>query len=52
MGFLFRKRIRILPGLWLNLSKRGVSTFIGGKGLMVNIKEDKVRTRPAFLAPA
>ncbi len=44
MGFLFRKRIKILPGLWLNLSKRGVSTSIGGKGLTVNIKESKVRT--------
>jgi L,D-peptidoglycan transpeptidase YkuD (ErfK/YbiS/YcfS/YnhG family) len=44
MGFLFRKRIRILPGIWLNLSKRGVSTSIGGKGITVNIKEGKVRT--------
>ena len=44
MGFLFRKRIRILPGIWLNLSKRGVSTSFGGKGLTVNIKEGKVRT--------
>jgi Protein of unknown function (DUF4236) len=44
MGFLFRKRIKILPGLWLSLSKRGVSTSIGGKGLTVNINEGKVRT--------
>ena len=44
MAFLFRKRIRILPGIWLNLSKRGVSTSIGGKGLTVNIKDGKVRT--------
>ncbi|MGB8408299.1 MAG: DUF4236 domain-containing protein [Gallionella sp.] len=44
MGFLFRKRVRIFPGLWLNLSKRGVSTSIGGKGLTVNIKDSKVRT--------
>lgn len=44
MGFLFRKRIRILPGIWLNLSKRGTSTSFGGKGLTVNIKDDKVRT--------
>jgi hypothetical protein len=26
MGFRFRKRIKILPGLWLNVSKSGVST--------------------------
>jgi hypothetical protein len=44
MGFLFRKRIRILPGLWFNLSKRGISTSIGGKGITINIKDDNVRT--------
>jgi Protein of unknown function (DUF4236) len=44
MGFLFRKRIRILPGVWLNLSKRGVSTSIGGKGITINIKDNKTRT--------
>ena len=49
MGFLFRKRIRILPGIWLNLSKRGASTSIGGKGLTVNIKEGKVRTTTSLL---
>jgi uncharacterized protein DUF4236 len=25
MGFRFRKRIRIIPGLWVNLSKKGGS---------------------------
>jgi hypothetical protein len=44
MGFLFRKRIKILPGVWFNLSKRGVSTSFGGKGLTVKIKEEKIRT--------
>lgn len=44
MGFLFRKRIRILPGIRLNLSKSGVSTSVGGNGLTVNIKDGKVRT--------
>jgi Protein of unknown function (DUF4236) len=44
MAFLFRKRIKILPGIWFNLSKRGISTSIGGKGLTLNIKDDKVRT--------
>jgi Protein of unknown function (DUF4236) len=32
MGFRFSRRIRILPGLRLNLSKSGVSTSIGGRG--------------------
>jgi hypothetical protein len=44
MGFLFRKRIRILPGIWFNMSKRGISTSIGGKGITINIKDDNVRT--------
>jgi hypothetical protein len=44
MGFLFRKRIKILPGIWFNISKSGISTSIGGKGLTLNIKEGKVRT--------
>jgi Protein of unknown function (DUF4236) len=44
MGFLFRKRIKILPGLWFNLSKRGVSTSIGIKGITINIKDNKTRT--------
>ena len=44
MGFLFRKRIKILPGIWFNLSKRGISTSIGGKGITINIKDNKTRT--------
>ena len=44
MGFRFRKRIRIFPGLWFNLSKSGVSTSIGGKGLTINLKDGKARS--------
>lgn len=33
MRFNFFRRFRILPGLWLNLSKRSVSTTIGVRGL-------------------
>jgi hypothetical protein len=25
MGFRFRKRIKLFPGLWLNAGKRGIS---------------------------
>jgi hypothetical protein len=32
MGFRFNRRIRILPGVRVNLSKSGVSTSIGGRG--------------------
>ncbi len=37
MGFRFRKTIRILPGLRLNISKSGLSTSIGGKGATLNL---------------
>ncbi|MFV0575967.1 MAG: DUF4236 domain-containing protein [Vibrio sp.] len=37
MGFKFRKRIKIAPGINLNLSKSGVSTSIGKSGATVNI---------------
>lgn len=35
-GWRFRKRIRLLPGLWLNVSKSGITTSIGGDGMTVN----------------
>lgn len=45
MGFFrFRRRIKILPGLWLNASKSGLSTSIGGKGVTVNLRKGKVKT--------
>jgi hypothetical protein len=44
MGFRFRRRIKLLPGLWFNLSKTGVSTSVGTKGLKVNFKDGKTRT--------
>lgn len=37
MGWKFRKRIKIMPGVSLNLSKSGVSTTIGPRGASVNI---------------
>ncbi len=44
MGFRFQKRIKILPGVWINLSKSGISTSFGVKGFTVNLRGDKVRT--------
>ena len=37
MGWRFRKRINIAPGVNINLSKSGVSTTIGKRGASVNI---------------
>jgi hypothetical protein len=44
VGFRFRRRIKLFPGVSINLSKSGVSTSIGGKGLTVNLKGGKVKT--------
>ena len=44
MGLRFRRRIKIFPGVWFNLSKSGISTSIGGKGLTVNLKGGKAKT--------
>jgi len=44
MGFRFRKRIKLFPGVWFNLSKSGVSTSVGVKGLTVNLKDGKTMT--------
>ena len=44
MGFRFRKRIKIAPGISLNLSKSGISTSLGGKGMTVNIGRGKTRS--------
>jgi hypothetical protein len=42
MGFRFQKRISILPGVRINLSKGGVSTSLGPRGADVNIGKDGV----------
>ena len=44
MPFRFRKRIRLLPGVWLNVGKSGVSTSVGGKGITVNLGKRGTRT--------
>lgn len=38
MGLNFRKKINILPGLSLNLSKSGVGLSVGPKGAKISIK--------------
>ncbi len=38
MGFRFRRRVRLGKGVYLNLSKSGVSASLGGKGLTYNTR--------------
>lgn len=41
MGFRFQKRIKILPGVRINLSKTGVSTSVGSPGATVNFRKGR-----------
>lgn len=44
MGFRFRKSIKILPGVRVNLSKKGVSSVsIGPRGAKLNVGENGSR---------
>lgn len=43
MGFRFRKRIKIAPGININLSKSGISTSLGMPGATVNVGKRGVR---------
>lgn len=43
MAFKFQKRIKVLPGVRVNLSKSGVSTSVGGKGATVNLRRAKTK---------
>ena len=36
MSWRFHKRLKIIPGIWLNLSKTGISLSLGGRGLTWN----------------
>lgn len=44
MGFRYRKTIKIMPGVKLNLSKSGVSTSLGRRGATVNIGHGRVKS--------
>jgi hypothetical protein len=43
MGFRFRRSIRLLPGVRINIGKRGVSTSIGVRGAHVTLGHGQVR---------
>jgi len=44
MGIRLRKRIKLAPGLHINLSKSGVSTSVGKPGATVNVGKDGVKS--------
>lgn len=43
MGFRFYRRISILPGLRVNLSKSGVSASVGGRGAWLTVGKNSPR---------
>ena len=42
MSFRFQKRIKILPGLRLNVSKTGISWTVGTRGASVTARDGKL----------
>jgi hypothetical protein len=44
MAFRFQKRIKLLPGVTLNLSRKGASTSFGATGARVTVGHGQVRT--------
>ena len=41
MTLRFRKRIKVAPGVYLNIGKSGVSGSFGPRGMSVNVKPGK-----------
>ena len=44
MGFRFQKRIKLFPGITVNVSKSGLSTSVGTRGARVTLGHGKKRT--------
>jgi hypothetical protein len=44
MGFRFQKRVKLMPGVTLNLSRKGVSTSLGTTGARVTYGHGQKRT--------
>ena len=44
MGFRFRKSIKVLPGVRVNVGKKGASLTVGGRGATANISKRGVST--------
>jgi hypothetical protein len=43
MPFRFRKRLKLFPGLFVNLSKKGASLSLGGRGATINVNRQGVQ---------
>jgi len=43
MGLRFRKCVSIVPGIRVNLSRKGISVSLGTKGVTANLSKDGIR---------
>ena len=44
MGFRFQRRVKLFPGVTLNISKSGVTTSLGTRGARVTLGRGQTRT--------
>lgn len=49
MAWSYRKRIKVIPGVHLNFSKRGISTTIGIKGASINFSKSGTTVNTSVL---
>jgi len=51
MGFRYRRSLRIMPGVHLNLTKRGVGLTLGGHGVHYSVHSSGRQTTSVHLGP-
>ena len=49
MAWNFYKRIKVLPGLTMNVGKRGISFSLGTRGVRITVGRNGVRQTLSFL---
>lgn len=49
MAWSYKKRIKVIPGVHLNFSKKGISTSIGIKGASINFSNSGTTVNTIYL---
>jgi hypothetical protein len=50
MGFSYRKRVKLMPGVHLNISQKGINTTIGKRGASVNFSSRGTRVNNKWVS--
>ncbi len=50
MGWSYRKRVKLMPGVHLNISRKGVNTTIGKQGASVNFSSRGARVNNKWVS--